>query len=482
MRLEEVLASSGIFLSGEMRSVEITSVTDDSRQAGPGTLFVAVKGFTTDGHLYIDQALEKGASAVVSERPRENQTGVVANPSGDNRPLLPVIAANFYRRPWDQLATYGITGTNGKTSTARMLRWILERNGMSTGIMGTVGHIAGGREAPADMTTPGALEIAGLMRRMVDGGDGCCVMEVSSHALSLGRVETVRFDAAVFTNITQDHLDYHRDMEEYLECKKHLFDLLKEGGSSVVGTYSPGYPDIPGSVTFGTGDTDDYRISDISASLSVTSFTLTRRGTGLKVRMGIPGVFNVFNAAGAIAAAVERGLDPSDAAGSLKDFPGVPGRFQPVSAGQDFLVAVDYAHTPDALTRVLEQAARLTENRVIAVFGAGGDRDSAKRPLMGRIAAGLADVVVVTSDNPRTEDPRRIIEDILEGIGPDAGSVLVVEPDRRRAIGRAVDMAETGDVLIIAGKGHEDYQILGREKVHFDDREEAFEALRKRLS
>lgn len=482
MRLDDVLSSSGIPVPPEMGSLEITSVTDDSRQAGPGTLFVAVKGFSTDGHLYIDAALENGASAAISDRPCETRSRVVPNPSGDNRGLLPVIAANFYRRPWERLVTYGITGTNGKTSTARMLRWILESNGMSTGIMGTVGHVAGGREIQAGMTTPGALETAGLMRRMVDAGDGCCVMEVSSHALSLGRVESVRFDAAVFTNITQDHLDYHRDMEEYLECKKHLFDLLKEGGSSVVGTYSPGHPEIPGSVTFGTGETDDYRISDMAASISGTSFTLTCRGLGIGVRMGIPGAFNAYNAAGALAAVIERGLDPGGAAASLEDFPGVPGRFQPVSAGQDFLVAVDYAHTPDALMRVLEQAAVLTENRVIAVFGAGGDRDSAKRPVMGRIAAGLADVVVVTSDNPRTEDPVLIIDDILEGIGSEAGSILVVEPDRRRAIGRAVAMAETGDVVIIAGKGHEDYQILGREKVHFDDREEAFEALRRRLS
>jgi UDP-N-acetylmuramoyl-L-alanyl-D-glutamate--2,6-diaminopimelate ligase len=233
-------------------------------------------------------------------------------------------------------------------------------------------------------------------------------------------------------------------------------------------------------VTFGTAAEDDYVVSGIETSISGTVFTLTFRDSQHVVRMPVPGRFNVFNAAGALAAAIERGLDPEAAVASLRDFPGVPGRFQPVAAGQDFLVAVDYAHTPDALQRILEQARQLTGNRVIAVFGAGGDRDSAKRPVMGRIATGLSDIVIVTSDNPRTEDPMGIIGDILAGTGGSGSSRLIVEPDRRSAITMAIGIAEKGDVVIIAGKGHEDYQILGTEKIHFDDREEALEALRRR--
>ena len=477
MRLDKLLQHTSVSIPDGMASMDISGVHDDSRQVGHGDLFVAVRGFSTDGHIYIDQAVARGAAAVLSEERREDVPGILINPEGDNRKVLPGIAAEFYMHPWRSLETYGITGTNGKTSTARMLGWILRKNGRSTGIMGTIGHIVGGREVSAGMTTPGALDTARLMREMVDAGDSCCVMEVSSHALSLDRVESVRFDAAVFTNITQDHLDYHSDMQEYLNCKLHLFDLLKSGGSSLVGTYAEGYPTVPGSVTFGLRSGDDYRVTSMETSLGGIAFRMETGGRSVDVRMGIPGKFNIFNAAGALAAAVERGLDPVDAAVSLADFPGVPGRFQPVQQGQDYLVAVDYAHTPDALRRVLEQASELTEKRVIAVFGAGGDRDSAKRPIMGSIAAGIADRVIVTSDNPRTEDPLQIIEDILRGIPDGAGAGVTVEPDRRKAIRLAVAMARRGDVVIIAGKGHEDYQIIGRERNHFDDREEAAAAI-----
>jgi UDP-N-acetylmuramoyl-L-alanyl-D-glutamate--2,6-diaminopimelate ligase len=319
------------------------------------------------------------------------------------------------------------------------------------------------------------------MDMMRKSGDSCCVMEVSSHALSLERVESIRFDAAVFTNITQDHLDYHGSMEDYLACKVHLFDLLKKDGSALIGTYSPGYPRIPEAKTFGLRDEDDFRISGVTASLTGIKFSVEHEGESTRVEMRVPGGFNIYNATGAMAAAVERGIALDAAAEALRDFPGVPGRFQAVDKGQGFLVAVDYAHTPDALRRVLQQARELTENRVIVVFGAGGDRDSAKRPIMGGIATELADTSIVTSDNPRTEDPGMIIEDILRGIRQDSSRTVIVQPDRRSAIFEAVRLAEAGDVVIIAGKGHEDYQILGREKIHFDDREVALQALEEVL-
>ncbi len=481
MILSDLLRNTRIPVPGKLAPVEISSIAEDSRNVVTGSLFVALKGFKTDGHIHIKQALDKGAVAVLAERQVSNDARIFVNPDHDNRGILSLIAARFYDYPWDELVTVGITGTNGKTSTARMLHWILEKHGMQSGIMGTIGHIIGGESTKASMTTPGALDTDRMIREMVQKGDRCCIMEVSSHALSLNRVDDVRFDAALFTNITQDHLDFHQSMEDYLNCKKHLFDLLKSNGTSIIGTYSAGYPSIDCAVTFGSRESDTYRISDISGELGRISFRFQTDETSIPVEMSIPGKFNIFNAAGALAAAVELGIDPESASKSLRDFPGVPGRFQSVNLGQDFLVAVDYAHTPDALERILRQASELTENRVIVVFGAGGDRDSSKRPVMGHIAESIADIAIITSDNPRTEAPDSIISDIVAGLSPESQCQIIVEPDRRAAIRSAITVADTGDVVIIAGKGHEDYQILGNKKIHFDDREEAAAALREVL-
>ncbi len=475
--LEDLFVPAGLKPPSCNASVEITDITDDSRRAGPGSLFVAVKGFTTDGHLFIEKALKAGASAVLSERevPGISTDRLTVNPSGDNRSALAEVSAAFYRYPWMDMKTVGITGTNGKTSTAHMLRWILEKNGIQTGIMGTVGHIAGGTEIEASVTTPGSLQVAGYMRKMADAGDKACVMEVSSHALALHRVSSVRFDGTLFTNISQDHLDFHKDMDEYLKTKIKLFSLMKKNGTAVVGTYSPDWPAIPDAVTFGENDDDSYRISDIHVAPDGSSFTVHCSGMDKKVKISAPGRFNVYNATGALATAVEMGIPLSSAAGAVASFPGVPGRMESVSCGQKFLVAVDYAHTPDALERVLSQGKHLAEGRLLAVFGCGGDRDSRKRPIMGEIASRIADVALVTSDNPRTEDPKEIINDILAGIAEREN--VLVRPDRAEAIALAVEMAQPGDVVIIAGKGHEDYQILGLKKIHFDDREQARAAL-----
>ncbi|NOQ22709.1 MAG: UDP-N-acetylmuramoyl-L-alanyl-D-glutamate--2,6-diaminopimelate ligase [Candidatus Aegiribacteria sp.] len=481
MILSDLLRNTRVRIPGNLAPVEITSVEEDSRNVTAGSLFVALRGFETDGHIHIKQALDSGAAAVLAERQVSDDQRICVNPDHDNRGILSLIAARFYDYPWDELVTIGITGTNGKTSTARMLHWILEKHDMQSGIMGTIGHLIGGKNVKANMTTPGALVTAGMMREMIQKGDRCCIMEVSSHALSLSRVDEVRFDAALFTNISQDHLDFHQSMEEYLNCKKHLFDLLKVNGTSIIGTYSAGFPSIDCAVTFGPRENDTYRISDISGELGRISFLFQTDGTSIPVEMSIPGKFNTFNAAGALAAAIELGVDPLSASKSLKDFPGVPGRFQSVSLGQDFLVAVDYAHTPDALERILRQASELTENRVIIVFGAGGDRDSSKRPLMGHIAENIADIVIITSDNPRTEAPDSIIGDIVAGLSSTPQCLVIVEPDRRTAIRSAISVAEAGDVVIIAGKGHEDYQILGKKRIHFDDREEAAAALEEVL-
>lgn len=470
MRLHQVLEDCGVGVPPELEDLDVVQVTNDSREVDEGGLFVAVRGYHTDGHRFIGEALAAGAVACVSEEPADDPR-VLSGGFGDNRLLLARAAANLYGRPWNGMQVVGITGTNGKTSTAMMLAAILEGAGVRTGVLGTVGYRIGDRLLPAPVTTPESHNLARMLREMVDAGCGACVMEVSSHALSLKRVEEVRFDVGLFTNISQDHLDFHHNMEDYLASKLHLFDLLKPGGSAVVGSYAPGAPKVPGAVTFGNSDSNDYAVSAMEVGLGHIGYRLGAGGRQIDVAVPVSGSVNVFNSAGAIAAAHRLGLSLEEAAGHLSAFHGVRGRLESVDLGQDYLVTVDYAHTPDALEKVLEQAGEISRGRVLAVFGAGGDRDRSKRPRMGSIADRLADVLVVTSDNPRTEDPRGIIREILEGI--DRTTDLHVEPDRREAIRLAVRLAKTGDVVVIAGKGHEDYQILGTDRVHFDDREEA---------
>ncbi len=478
--VKSLLENTGISIPVEFENQIVSSLAYDSREVIPGSLFIAIMGFATDGHNFVRSALDSGALAVISEKPVPgiDSPAVFVNPNGDNRILLASIAAAFYGNPWNNMKTVGITGTNGKTSTAHILRWILEHKGISTGIMGTVGHTAGGRSIPASVTTPDSLEITKYMREMVSGGDKACVMEVSSHALALQRVRNVRFDVTLFTNISQDHLDFHSNMEDYLKTKKQIFSLTKDSGIRIVGTYAEGWPEINGAVTFGERIEDTYMISDIEVRLSGSSFSLRTPEGDYAVTVKAPGRFNIYNATGAIVAANQIGVSVSDAAAAVCSFPGVPGRMERIDCGQKFLVAVDYAHTPDALERVLRQGAILAENRLIAVFGCGGDRDNRKRPIMGRIAVENADVAIVTSDNPRTEEPASIISEILKGIP--AGYKPLVETDRGAAIKKAIEMAGKGDVVIIAGKGHEDYQILGKVKIHFDDREQARNALADR--
>lgn len=476
MKLSSLLFGLGI--NAGVHDPDITLVTADSRSVVHGALFVAVSGFRTDGHLHIPEALSAGAAAVITETPVDIPfRGVLSNPSGNNRTLLSLLAARFYREPWASLKTVGITGTNGKTSTAHMLAWILRSARLPTGVMGTVGHTVAGSFVPADVTTPDAIETARLMRAMVDQGDSACVMEVSSHALSLARVDQVRFDAAVFTNFSQDHLDFHGTMDEYLKAKLHLLDLLKAGGTPVMGSASREWAGTPGALFFGSLSTDDFMVSHSSTGIDGSRFTLRTPEGSFKVALRAPGTFSIVNAAGSIAAASVLGIPVERSVASLAAFPGVPGRMERVGGAEGFLVAVDYAHTPDALERVLTQGRELAEGRLISVFGCGGDRDPGKRPLMGAISRKLAGITIVTSDNPRTEDPMEIIRGILAGIN-DMNDVIV-EPDRRRAIRLAVSMANPGDVVIIAGKGHEDYQILGTRKTSFDDRLEALNALRE---
>jgi UDP-N-acetylmuramoyl-L-alanyl-D-glutamate--2,6-diaminopimelate ligase len=470
MKLSEVMAGVGV---PAVADVEVADLAYDARAVGPGTLFFCVPGFKVDGHDFAPRAVERGAVALVVERPLALGVPEVAVPSA--RAAMAPAAAAFHCDPTARLDVVGVTGTNGKTTTAFLARGLLQAAGRQTGLLGTVTSVIGGEERPVVRTTPEAIELQRDFAEMVAGGDVACAMEVSSHALALHRADAIHWAAAVFTNLSRDHLDFHPTMEDYFVAKRRLFEA---GARTAVVNVDDAYGrrlagDLDDPVTFGIDSADAaLRATDVEIALTGSRF---RVGT-LELRTPLPGRFNVLNVLGAVAAARALGVADDVIAEALSNAGRVPGRFEPVDAGQPFAVLVDYAHTPDSLENVLRAARELTDGRVIVVFGAGGDRDRGKRPLMGRAARALADRVVVTSDNPRSEDPEAIIAQVLDGTGegPDVEAIV----DRREAIARAVELAGTGDAVVIAGKGHEQGQEFedGR-KVPFDDVTVAREAL-----
>ncbi len=452
--------------------VQVSSLALSSAKVHPGALFFCVRGFTADGHDFAPEAVRRGAVALVCERPLG--LGVPEVIVDDARAAMGPAAARFAGEPTAELRVVGITGTNGKTTTAFLVRDVLEAAGMQTGLLGTVKQVVGGEEEPVERTTPEAIDLQATFRRMLDGGDSACAMEVSSHALELGRATGIRFACKVFTNLTQDHLDFHADMEAYYLAKRRLFD---EPGPAVVNV-DDAYgrrlaEELGDAVTYGIGH-GELSARGVSFDVAGATFTVDTPGGPLSVSTPLPGEFNVQNALAALGAARALGVELPVAAAALARAGRVPGRLEPVEQGQDFGVLVDYAHTPDSLENVLRAARRLTDGRLIVAFGAGGDRDRGKRPLMGEVAARLADRVIVTSDNPRSEDPLAIVEQIVAGAGPGVES----EVDRRAAIAMAVGGAAAGDVVVIAGKGHEQGQEFeGGRKEPFDDVTVAREAL-----
>jgi UDP-N-acetylmuramoyl-L-alanyl-D-glutamate--2,6-diaminopimelate ligase len=455
--------------------VPVTGLTYDNRLVTPGTLFFCVPGFTRDGHDFAPDAIARGASAIVVQRPLG--LGVPEVLVDDVRAAMGPAAAAFHGDPTATLRAVGITGTNGKTTTAFLVRGLLEAAGRRTGLVGTVTAVVGGAERPMVRTTPEAIDLQRMFAEMRDSGDEAVVMEVSSHALALHRADAIHWAVAIFTNLTQDHLDFHPTMEDYFLAKRRLFQSGPE--TAVINVDDP-YgarlaAELPGAVTVAIDAPDAHlRATGIESDATGSTFTVD----GLALRSPLPGRFNVLNTLCAVAAVRALGVDDATTAAALPDVARVPGRFEPVDEGQTFAVLVDYAHTPDSLDNVLRAARPLTAGRLIVVFGAGGDRDRAKRPLMGAVACEQADVVIVTSDNPRSEDPQAIVAEILRGCRADTA----VEIDRRAAIDRAIGMAEPGDVVVIAGKGHEQGQEFeGGRKVPFDDVTVAREALRARV-
>jgi UDP-N-acetylmuramoyl-L-alanyl-D-glutamate--2,6-diaminopimelate ligase len=455
----------------------------------PESLFAAIRGTEADGHRFLEEALDSGATAlVVEEIPDSIRQRLDADPAAfgvarldDSRAALAEVSARFFERPGDELCLIGVTGTNGKTSTVRMLYSILERAGRRVGSIGTIATRFAGREDPARLTTPESVDLQRTLARMRDAAIDTVVLEVSSHSLAQGRVRTLRFAAAVFTHLSQDHLDFHGDMERYAAAKEELFSDRYLDGPAVLNAADPrtrkladlmraGGREV---VTFARGSDADVRSVDESISLAGSLIRVAGLGDPLDVAVPLPGDFQVENAIAAIATARALGIPREAIAAGLRRCPAVPGRLERVGSG-DPVVLVDYAHTPDALDRVLERVRPHVPGRLIAVFGCGGDRDRTKREPMARAACRHADHVVATSDNPRTEDPVSILRDVAAGL---EGSFEII-PDRREAIRKAIRLSRPGDAVVIAGKGHEDYQIVEGRRLPFDDRVEAREALR----
>ena len=468
MNLERVIAALAPSEVARPARAEVRDLAYDARAVSPGTLFFCVPGARADGHDFAPEAIARGAVALVVERKLEAPVPQLVVPNA--RAAMAVVADEFFGRPSEQLQVAGVTGTSGKTTTAFLLYAILEAAGLRPGLLGTIERRVAGERRPSPLNTPEAIDLQRALREMLDAGQGSCAMEATSIAAELHRLDRVRFAALVFTNLSQDHLDFHGTMERYFEAKRRLVT----GWPVAVNIDDPWGRRLAreraDALTFGFADDADVRPEGLELTLQGARF----RAAGVELRTRLRGPFNVANVLGAVAAARLLGIDDGAIAAGVLAVEGVPGRFEPVDEGQPFAIVVDYAHKPDALKNILRAARSLTDGRVLCVFGAGGDRDRSKRPEMGRIASELADIVVVTSDNPRSEQPEAIVADILAGVTGD----VELEVDRRAAIERAVELAAPGDVVVIAGKGHEAGQEIAGRVLPFDDREVAREALR----
>jgi len=473
MKLKDLLQGLEILELCADPELEITGVSYDSRRVKPGELFVAVTGFAADGHRFIPMAQEKGAAVVLCERPPEAGSYVRIP---DTRLGLALVSANWFGHPADQMTMIGITGTNGKTTSTYLLKHVLETTmDAKVGLVGTIQNMIGDEVIHTERTTPESYDLQELFRQMLDAGCTHVIMEVSSHALVLHRVAGVRFHTGVFSNLTQDHLDFHKTMEEYRKAKSLLFSVSDHGVINLDDAAAEAMireAKCPVLTYSAAGKPADLTAENTKLFAAKVDFDATYQNWTVPAMLGIPGAFSVYNALGVIGAGLTLGLTLPEITDALTTAQGVKGRAEVVpTPGKDYTVIIDYSHTPDSLENILKTARGFCEGRLIAVFGCGGDRDPIKRPIMGEIGARLSDLVVVTSDNPRTEDPMKIIDQIVDGVKRVDTPYMVIE-NRRRAIRWAMDNAAAGDVIILAGKGHETYQEIGHEKFHLDEREE----------
>ncbi len=487
MKLVDIIENLTIKVQFGSLDKEISGIAYDSRKVKPGNLFVCISGEKNDGHLFAEQAVKNGAVAVLAEKPLDLGGGgeVTLLITPDSRGALALVAANYYGHPSKSLRVIAVTGTNGKTTTTHLIKAILKRAGKKTAIMGTLYAQLGEIQKEMQHTTPEAPEIEDFMALCRKGKADYMVMEVSSHALQLNRVAGIDFNVAAFTNLTQDHLDFHLDMDNYRAAKLRLFKMIKAEGKNyaIINADDPWSDEIIAATTvpchsYGINNSADFRADELKIDLNGSSFRLRYGGQSLHIKMKLIGLFSVYNALAAISFALQEGIDPGLIQSALAKVEGVPGRFEKVDCGQDFAVIVDYAHTPDGLENILKTARALGKKRLICVFGCGGDRDRGKRPLMGEIAAKYSDFCVVTSDNPRSEEPQDIIAEITPGMDKVENSRYAIIVDRREAIRHAIHLARNDDLVVIAGKGHESYQLVKDRVLEFDDRVVAAEFLK----
>jgi len=484
VRIEELMQGIDYKLVNSPPEVNVLGLSYDSRKVAPGYLFVCIPGLKTDGHQFVPQAIANGARVIVAEREVELPEGVALLIVADCRRALPIISSNFYCQPSRDLRVIGVTGTNGKTTTTHLIQAILEEAGHKSGIIGTLYARIDDTEKVLGHTTPESLDIEEFMSAAKKATAQYVIMEVSSHALDLGRVEQIYFNAAVFTNLTQDHLDYHHNMDGYKDSKLKLFQQLAEGTGqfAIINADDPYAADFikasSKSYTYAVNQSADVRAIELDSNLKGSHFKVVTETEVFTINMKLIGLFSVYNALAAICFALHEGVDAATIKSALEKVTGVPGRFEQVDCGQDFTVVVDYAHTPDGLENILRTGRQIVQNRLITVFGCGGDRDRTKRPLMGKIAAEWSDFCIATSDNPRSEEPEAIIDDIIPGLMAVENSHYAKIVDRRDAIEHAIRLARPGDLVIIAGKGHETYQLIKDKVLDFDDRQVAREILK----
>ncbi|MEP6993861.1 MAG: UDP-N-acetylmuramoyl-L-alanyl-D-glutamate--2,6-diaminopimelate ligase [Acidobacteriota bacterium] len=482
MKLVELAAAlPGAEISSSGFDTAIARVESDSRRVRPGDLFVTIRGEKSDGYAHVADAVSRGAAAVVSDRPAPEGIAVPWILSPSPRRALALLAARLAGEPASRLVLAGVTGTNGKTTTATLLEAILKQRYGRAGFVGTVGYRTGSRSLPAQRTTPEATVIQQLLAEMVSEGTRAAAMEVSSHALELDRVEGCRFDVAVFTNLTRDHLDFHGDMEGYYAAKRRLFALRKPGAAGVVNAEDPYGRRLlaeaaPPMIGFSaSGAPADVSAEAVTCDLSGIQLDVVHARGRFRLASPLAGRFNVSNLLCAAAAGLCLGIEPAQIAAAVREVANVPGRFERVEAGQPYRILVDYAHTPDALERLLQAVRELTDQKIILVFGCGGDRDRGKRAPMGLIAGRLADIAIATSDNPRSESPEAILKEVEAGLKASGATKYLTIADRREAIRQAIELANTGTVVVVAGKGHETVQIIGSREIPFDDRQVAAE-------
>lgn len=479
MKLRDLMQDIPVTCSKAALDMDVTGIAYDSRHVNQGDVFVCIKGFQTDGHKYAADAAKKGACAIVA-CDTINMSGVPVLYTPDTRLALALMARAYYHNPQDQIKLIGVTGTNGKTTVTYLLKAILEAAGKKVGLIGTNQIMLGETVIPAERTTPESYELYKILRSMADGGAQYVVMEVSSHALDLQRVGGCEFEVAAFTNLTQDHLDFHGDMEHYFAAKKKLFSVCKNAVVNIDDAYGARLAQECGTnlLTYAADHAASLRASNIEVTAKGVTYGVEYEGQMYSAGVGIPGKFSVYNSLAALGCALSLGLDAEFCLEALGKAQGVKGRAEVVPTDTEYTVMIDYAHTPDGLENIISTVNEYKTGRVITVFGCGGDRDRTKRPLMGAAAGRLSDFLVVTSDNPRTEDPEAILDDIMPGV-LESGCPYVRITNRKEAIAYALSHAEPNDIIVLAGKGHETYQILKEGTIHFDEREVVRELLGK---